>query len=474
MVNDVTGTLAKFSAKLKYDDLPENVIHETKRMILDTLGCALGGVEIDKGRLGIEFARQIGGRPDATILGTGEKVAVTTAAFANGEMMHALDGESLLPPGHVTPYLMAAPLALAEARKASGKDLITAVALSHEVASRIGTSLGGFRTKSGEQPRTYGFGCCVLGAAVGAARIMGLDGDKMADALGLAGYFAPVPSHQKYVFTPYNGLQKYGPSGWMNQGGVTAAILAELGERGDRSILDGEYGFWAMNAAEACNWDVITDNLGQKWNLLQVKYKAWPACAVLLSPLGAFSKLIEDNDLKPEEIEQVIVKNDDMNIQPQLLKADFYNNCDAQNSIFYNIAVAAHRIKVGPAWQARSTMENPGIRALMKKVKLEAYPWAAEVRYQELGVEKRNYLNRRPSCVEVTARGKVFTEKTDYAKWISAETPGYRATDEDLKEKFSANAENILSAGKLKTAIDTIMHLENVGDTNELIKMLNR
>jgi 2-methylcitrate dehydratase PrpD len=85
MINNVTETLAKFSAELQFDDLPEDVVRETKRIILDIVGVALGGLDMDKGRIAINFARQIGGRPEATILGTGEKVPCPSAAFANGE-----------------------------------------------------------------------------------------------------------------------------------------------------------------------------------------------------------------------------------------------------------------------------------------------------------------------------------------------------------------------------------------------------
>ena len=68
----------------------------------------------------------------------------------------------------------------------------------------------------------------------------------------------------------------------------------------------------------------------------------------------------------------------------------------------------------------------------------------------------------------------MFTQAAEYVKWLSSETPEFRATDEDLAEKFRANATNTLNAKKLETAIDTIMTLETVGDTNELIEVLIR
>ena len=87
MGKNVTETLAEFGAALKYEDLPADVVHETKRCILDAVGCGVGSVDLDKGRLAVKLARQMGGNPEATILGTGEKVPAPTAAFANAELI---------------------------------------------------------------------------------------------------------------------------------------------------------------------------------------------------------------------------------------------------------------------------------------------------------------------------------------------------------------------------------------------------
>ena len=127
-------TLAGFAAKTRYDDLPPTVVHEAKRILLDVTGCALGSADVAKGRLAIKFARDVGGRPEASILGTSAKVGMGAAAFANGELMHSLDYCPLLPPGHISPFVTSAALAAAEARQASGKTLILAVAIAKAAA----------------------------------------------------------------------------------------------------------------------------------------------------------------------------------------------------------------------------------------------------------------------------------------------------------------------------------------------------
>ena len=149
MVIGVTEALVTFTSEITFDALPANVVHETKRILLDTIGCALGAVSLDKGRISVDLAKDLAGKPEATILGSGDKVASTNAAFANAELMHAMDYDPVLPPGHVSPFVISAPLAIAESRRASGKTLLKALAIAHEVASRIGISLGAFRGKKG-------------------------------------------------------------------------------------------------------------------------------------------------------------------------------------------------------------------------------------------------------------------------------------------------------------------------------------
>ena len=130
-----TRELVKFGEETDFEDLPDEVRHEAKRVLLDSVGCALGGIMVDKGRFSIQFARKLGAGTESTILGTGDRVSSAAAAFANGELINALDMDAILAPAHVSPFVIPASLALAESRGASGKDLIVAIALGHEISS---------------------------------------------------------------------------------------------------------------------------------------------------------------------------------------------------------------------------------------------------------------------------------------------------------------------------------------------------
>lgn len=464
LANNVTTTLVKYAAGLKYEDIPQDVIHMTKRVFMDIIGCRLGSHELDKGRIGYSLAHQLGGTPEATVLGTGEKLSVTGATFANAELMHSMDYNAITPP--------IAALAVAEKTNASGKDLLLAMVAGFDIASRIGLALGSFRDKS-KPVRSYGTGFDTFGVAVAVGKLLGLDEYQMADAMGLAGYFAPVPCHTKYMNTPNNGAMKFGAAGWTAQAGVTAALLAQLGEAGDRSVLDGEYGFWAMNGSQACDYEGMVANLGKDWKILQSKFKSLPCDGIYQSPLRPLMDLVRENDLKPDEIDHILVKAEANMFCPQFMSTTIENNVDASMSFPFCVAVAAHLVPVGPAWQKRETIENPSIQDFMKhKVQFEVYDYAEETRRQEIEVEHKPYINRRPSYVEIHARGQVFTRTAEYAKWLSAETPEFNATDDDLITKFHGNTADVFTRTQSDKAVELLMNLENVESVKDLMKAL--
>ena len=470
---NTANALARFITSIQFDDLPAQVVHETKRIVLDVIGCGLGAREVAKGRIAAQYAGACGGPPEASVLGASTRIGIGSAAFANAELMHGLDFCPLLPPGHIAPFVTAPPLAAAQARASSGRTLLLALALAYEVSSRVGASLDPMRSKvAGQVARSWGLGFNTFGAAAGVGKILGLDESQMNDALGLAAYLSPVPSHNKSLTTTAGGgMAKYGPAGWTAQAGVTAAMLASMGYEGDRSVLDGDYGYWAMAGSEQCRFERMTDGLGLDWRLLRVLYKSFPVAGHFQSPLGAFADLIGEQSLKPDEIEHVKVFNEAQGLLPRF-KTGIRNHVDTQNSLEYGIAAVAHHMPPGPVWQSDLAMNHPGLKQLMGRVSIQSYPRSEQTRVQELEVEGLPYIDRRPCVVEVTARGRVYRREAEYGRWLSLSQSAFRATDADLAAKFCANVAGVLSPAKAQSAIDLIMGLDHVEDVNALMSAL--
>lgn len=191
-------TFAAFAADTRFEALPSVVVQECKRLLLDSLGCALGGLSHPKGTIGVEYARLQGpGTPgmQASILGTGERVSAIAAGFANGELINALDFDALLPPGHVSPYVIPGALAAAELVRASGKDLLCAMAIAHELSNRMGKGLDYLRDiKDGKisPPPVHGYSSTVFGATAAIGKVKGYAQAKLADAIGIAASMSPI------------------------------------------------------------------------------------------------------------------------------------------------------------------------------------------------------------------------------------------------------------------------------------------
>jgi 2-methylcitrate dehydratase PrpD len=127
-----TEILASYAADLKYESLPKPVVDQAKRIILDTIGCIIGGVPLPLGQTIISLAREMGGNtPESTILGTGIRVSSVAAAYANGALSDVLDWNDYLYVGHAATAAVSSALSMGEKKKASGKEVIEAIVAAY-------------------------------------------------------------------------------------------------------------------------------------------------------------------------------------------------------------------------------------------------------------------------------------------------------------------------------------------------------
>jgi 2-methylcitrate dehydratase PrpD len=253
---------------------------------------------------------------------------------------------------------------------------------------------------------------------------------------------------------------KYVSAGWICQTSVTATLLAKEGYTGNPHVFDGEYGFARFYGAERWVPEMVVDGLGEQWRFMEMAYKPYPCCRFFHAQLDAFIKILETNSLLPEDIESV--KTYALPFVANAAPYDVQTQVDAQFSLPFVFAAAAHRVKIGAAWQEWETIRDPKIRGFMKKVTMIADPKAMEA--------KRKDPRSWPAKVEVTARGKIFVEETVYARGTNF--TDLKASDEELVEKFKCNAERFLTEKKIDRAVECIFGLEKVSDVNELTSFL--
>ncbi len=476
---NITGILTDFVFNTKYEDLPPEAVHEAKRILLDTLGVAVAGNTVAKGKLAVKVAAHNGGPQEATIIG-GRKVAAANAAFANGELINAMDWDITCPAGHLTPCVTAAPLAIGETLNIDGKSLILATAIAHEVAIRISHSLGeqlSFEEKNGKVRQvlnpTYGFGFSTIAAAAAAGKIAGLTRDELNDAIGLAASFAPVPSMAKWYRTAApTTMAKYTSAGIVSQSAVTAVQLAQAGYRGDRSVLDGGWGFWRMfGIGSKWNHEIVTNGLGEVWKFTdEINHKVYPCCGVMQIGLDLLAEIKAENDLHPEEIDKVMVFAQPLTQQPIWTSKTVESNVDAQFSVPY--VYAAQTLGIPPKdWQLEKTYTRSDVISTMDKIESYVNSDYFKDFLAAPGAKSKPMGGGSPTVVEVCARGKTFSKKGNFAKGHSLPIE-YRFTDEEIKQKFYITAGTALSPDQIKELIDKIDELESVRQISEIMSLL--
>lgn len=467
MSRTLVQQLADFAAKASYDSLPPAVVHECKRLILDSIGCAIGGLDEHKGRAGVDYGRILGaGNRQATILGTGEKVSVLGASFANAELISALDMDAVLPPGHVTPYVLPAALATAEALASSGKALITAVAVAHEMSNRFGKAMDNQRrTKNGkvDPPKVFGYSSTMFGATAAIAMLRGHSSAVMSHALGVAGCIAPVNSQIAWFeHTPISTI-KYLLAGMLAQQALTAAHMGELGHRGDLQVLDDrEYGWARFIGTEKWAPEELIDGLGSAWNFPGANsYKPYPHCRIMHGMFDCIVKVVQQNNLRPEEIEAMRVYVEGIAERPCWLNRKIERVEDAQFSMAHGIAMAAHGFPLGKEWQDPKNVFKPSVMALLDRVTTQVHP--------DYATAMTGNAAARPARVEIRARGQTYTETKNYPKGSPSTDPESFMTDDELVAKFRHNAQGVLSASRTEAVIDALWALDRQDNVANLM-----
>jgi 2-methylcitrate dehydratase PrpD len=475
MYEDVTKDLAHFITNATYEDLPQDQVESTKLILLDDIGNALAGYITDRGRISMELVNEMGGHPQASIIGGG-LTNYALASFVNGELINALDYDVVGPLGsHITPYVTTTPLAIAERECASGKDLILSLALSHEIGGRVCSSLAQHKMIIDEPPyyqqsKRFSTSGTVFGAVAGGAKLAQFDVETLCNAFGIAGASTAVPGNIKWhhisgpsIMTKYNCW-----TGWLSQLATVAVLAAEKGFTGDTTIFDGEYGYWQIVGSPYFKVENLLGGLGEVWHLTEARFKMYPVCAPFHTAIEGVSNLVKEHRISPDDIDSIVVRGDSLLLTPNRLNTVITSFADMQFAIIPNIALAVfYGDQPSPAWQMPGVYNDPRIKAMIPKVKIELHP-----RLDEIIAEKAKegklpiYMG---NIVEITAKGKTFSTEVVSTKGAS-ERP---VSKEELIEKFVVNASySMLRSKKADELLDLLLRLDELDDITELFEAM--
>lgn len=473
----VTETLAQFIANTTFEDLPDKVIHEVKRNLLDTIGCALSGLSTEIGLEALALARSLGGRPESTILGTGEKTSCTLASYVNSRMANALDADETLPiPVHFANATTGASLAIGERKGSSGKELLTAYAVAYELASRIAIGMRPPIFMRGKEihayPHLYTPAVFVVFGALGAAsKLLNLKKDRIQQAMGIAAAGCPISVMGKWAESTTLPTLKYFDSGWCAQLGVTASLLAHIGTTGFNDILDENKHFWRAYGIEDCDFEGIINSLGQEWHIFDTTYKPWPGIRYTHYPLWLFLKIKEENHLSPEDIQKVVIRMGPMGTTPRFTNQSPLGSITCQFNHPHAITMGALGIEPGPKWYSPQTMEDSRVIEFRKRVEVQYEPELGKI-----DLPQGKIIWKLPTSIEIHARGENFRAFTEYTKGDPWTEETY-FTDDELKRKFLTFASSIFSGSekwrtRVNSIIDMVFNAEKLATVTELCNFL--
>lgn len=448
----VSMVLAEFASGLGFDSLPCDVVEKAKRCLLDFVGVAVGGRGCPLLPVLLDVACDEGTSRRASIIGQGTRTSLLGAPLVNGTMGHFLeldDGHkpSISHPGTV---VIPAALAVAEMINASGKDLLLSIVLGYDIVCRIGTSIQpSHQAKRGFH--TTGT-CGTFGAAVAAAKLLGLTSEETAYAIGLAG----LQACGLLEVMNNGGMSKPFQAGKAAHNGVMAALMAERGVRSPLTIFEGEKGFIS---ATADDWkrDAVTEGLGERYLIRDIYFKFHAACGLVHSAIDAIVFIMKNNGLAPQDVKEIVLKV--QTYAAEVVGKHYIPETpeQARFSLPYSAAVAVLEGRAGIEQYTAEKTRDPAILDMAQRVRIVADPTL-----------DATFPNARSTVAKIITRyGEEYEKRVDAAKGHPENPP----TEEEMKEKFMSLAAPHYGSDRAHRIAEIIGRIDNL-DTATLASAL--
>ena len=455
----LTETIARSIAATDYDSIPPAVREKTKLSILDTLGVMVPPSSLDQTceRLA-ELVSEESGPGRSTLIGLGKKASAVMAAYLNGSFAHVLDYDDTIDELGHHPSSQTVPAALAVAERmgdASGKELITAVAVGSDLGARLSSSPTG---KLGVDHRWFpisNFG--VFSATAAAGKVLRLDEAQLVNALGLA--LHRCHGQLDAIAAPESELRAI-RDGFINKEGVLCALLAKSGVKACRNGVELFFENYYDNRFDA---EGLLSGLGEEFRHLGVSLKPWPCCRLTHGYVEATRKILAENAVAPADIERItlVVSKGTRALfcEPEAEKRAPSQSIQAKFSLYFTVAVGVVKTpQIADFLPAN--LHRPDVLSIIGRVQhrvSEDLGPAAEI---------------TPAIVEVlTTDGRELSGRLDDV-YGHQNSP---MSDEDVIAKFRdclQYARHGIPDHQVDRLIDTFLHLDAVGEVSEASALL--
>jgi len=429
----------RFIRNLKMENIPPKILKQAKICLLDLLGASLGGVKAKGAKILFDFSSQeINGLREATVIKANKKMSCVAASLINGFIVNALDIDDGFRKikGHPGAAIFPTILAVSEKVKATGKRFLEALIVGYEIAIRAGEILHshyGFYHGSG----SWG----AIGAAAGAARLLGLSEIETKNALGIAEVYAPLVPEMRSVKSP-NMAPKDGIP-WGAMVGTSAAFLAQKKFTGIPSFLgDRER-----------NKEVFT--LRKEYKIMNLYFKQYPCCRWAHPAIDGVLKIMKKENFTYKEISKIIIKT--FSEAVRLCSNPPTSLEEAEYNVRYPVAMVTIYKEFGPTQLEEKYFNDEEVNKLMKKIYI----------FKDNKIEEKFPEKCLAEIRIITKQGKEYNSGTIAAKgdW------DYPLSEQELENKFINIVKGVLSKEETNDLIEVIKNFENYQVKN-LIKFL--
>lgn len=364
--------LAEYAEGFRLTDAPEAVQRAARYCVLDSIGSALGAVNDPElqsicGQMRPWYGKTC--ESEAAVWGQGMTAPVPFSLLFNGMMAHALELDDVHTgsKSHVGAVVVTSAWTLCDALKKSGRELLEAVIVGYEIMARVGLGMDIASNRRRGWHTTGIIG--TFGSAAVCARLLGLNAEQTAYALGIAG----SQSAGLWAFLAEGATCKKLSPARAAANGFAAAILARGGMTGPLRILDAEDGGLYRAVSDGFDLGCVTDGLGTTFEILKMDKKPYPCCRTTHHAIDAALKLRSEG-VQASDIAEVLVETYDVGVLQCGFTKYPESYVEARFSIPYTAAAAFVCGRVTLSEFKGSLLEDPTVRFIAAHTRVEADP----------------------------------------------------------------------------------------------------
>jgi len=457
--NPYTARIAQFVSALEYEDVPAEVRTRIKLLILDSIGCALYGADLEWSRILQRTLGALDSTQACRVWGTSQMLSAPHAALINGTQVQGFELDDVHRQGvlHVGAVVLPALMAIAERRPGmTGREFLTSAVAGYEIGPRVGICMGPEHIAQGwHSGATLG----VFSAAAGAARALRLDPARTVHALGIGGTQAAG-----LMAAQYGAMVKRMHAGRSSQSGLYGALLAEQGFTGIANVLESEYGGFCTTFSRSQHrfrLDELIAGFGIVWQTMGIALKFYACVGSNHTTLDAIRAIRADRPFAPDDVERIVVHGSQVTMDHVGWKYVPQGLTSAQLNLPYCVATLLLEGDCFVDQFTEDKVADPQRMRLADKVQVAHDPEITAKGSKFRHMVRVQMLFRDGTTMERTVQAGRGNEKEF-------------AGEADIVAKFSTLATHAIPRAQADAIVDWVLGAEKEVDAGSLARLLGR